>query len=105
MLDRRLLYNLCLVNRVFADIFTPKLWAVLEFTERNSSCLLDDDKRKALRGSNNVQHVRILMIRGIEEQEPEARLAIYQGKKHCTYPFNTALLELVRDTASLECFR
>ncbi|TQV94613.1 hypothetical protein IF1G_06624 [Cordyceps javanica] len=61
--NRRLLLDLCLVDRGFCDVFSRKLWRRLEFTENNFCHLIDEGRRQQLLRSDKLCHVRGLVIR------------------------------------------
>lgn len=61
MNNKRLLYNLCLVNRKFNYVFSKRLWRCLELNDINMHCFTDKGKRAVLLQTSNLQYTRILI--------------------------------------------
>lgn len=66
--------------------------------------MLDGEKRQILLTCSKLQHVRILSVRKLDEDEPPAHRVVETGNRNLKYPVNAALVELVLNTPNLENF-
>ncbi|KAJ6780957.1 hypothetical protein PWT90_06020 [Aphanocladium album] len=74
--NRRLLFNLCLVNKQFNEAFSRKLWRRVEFLSKDIFSKLFKDESKWLRllNSSKLRHGRGLVIWRGKRMLPHAKL-------------------------------
>ncbi|KAI0442351.1 hypothetical protein F4803DRAFT_377737 [Xylaria telfairii] len=107
--NHQTLYNACLVNHAFNDVFTPYLYRNMRWNSGNVAYLIDNERRRWLLEEHKAKHVRVLiMTNPVQYPDREKhygdRVHLDNRTRRRLHQISTAIIELSQHFHQLRAF-